>query len=122
MSKKKSTAVAAPVSSNPSLLNWPTDPMGLFGDLREAILVAADRVAADHEKYETFHETLVLGVNHACARHERDKADAKRELDALVKKEKEENARLEAQRKEATQVTIDKYEAEIARLKASVGE
>ena len=64
-------AAPAPVSSNPALVEFPTDPWGMTAELRKAGLRAASSLRGSEEKQAIFLATLRVLAQHALARLER---------------------------------------------------
>ncbi|MCY1708351.1 hypothetical protein [Pannonibacter sp. SL95] len=75
--------LTADVSANPAQVEFPLDVYGFTTDLRKAGLAAAQRIAADPDKYEVFATTLSIILAHAKARMKSDKLSRKKQLDDI---------------------------------------
>lgn len=57
-----------PISSNPTLVEWPSDVDGITGDLKRALVDAAGRLNGRQDKLEILLATIRVGVLHTRAR------------------------------------------------------
>lgn len=68
----KPEAKKAPVSHNPTFLEWPTDVWGLTKDLKKAVVALANRVKGQPDKKALVEATLEVALAHIEARYTHD--------------------------------------------------
>lgn len=56
------------VSSNPTLVSWPSDKYGVAVELKRALVHAGSRINGHDDKFEVIMETLRVGAQHIKAR------------------------------------------------------